>query len=152
MKIAINRCYGGFSLSPKAVKMHSELEGKKCFFFKYNHETKMHIPISENDIDDNYMSWCAFTIENPDKYLGKSVFGIDGTFKEYNAKYREISLSNRDIPRDDLNLIKVIETLKEEANGHCAELAIIEIPDNVDWEVAEYDGMETVEEKHRRWY
>jgi len=49
-------------------------------------------------------------------------------------------------------LIAVIEELGEEANGRCAEIAIVEIPDDVEWEVDEYDGKEWVAEIHRTWY
>jgi len=33
MKIAVNRCYGGFGLSAKAVKRIAELNGKECYFY-----------------------------------------------------------------------------------------------------------------------
>jgi hypothetical protein len=49
-------------------------------------------------------------------------------------------------------LIEVIEELGDAANGDCAELAIVEIPDDVEWEISEYDGREHVAEKHRTWY
>jgi hypothetical protein len=39
----------------------------------------------------------------------------------------------------------------EDAFGRYAQLKVIEIPENVDWEIGEYDGMEWVAEKHRRW-
>lgn len=42
-------------------------------------------------------------------------------------------------------IINVIETLGEEANGNHANLVIAEIPDNVEWEVYNYDGLETIE-------
>lgn len=54
--------------------------------------------------------------------------------------------------RADPELVKVVETMGEKANGWAADLAIIEIPDDVDWEIGEYDGAEWVQEKHRRWY
>jgi len=56
-----------------------------------------------------------------------------------------------EIPRDDPDLIKVVEELGNEANGYCASLEIIEIPDDVEWEIQEYDGSEWVAEKHRTW-
>ena len=56
-----------------------------------------------------------------------------------------------DIERNDLNLIKTIEDLGEEANGRFAKLRIVEIPDDINWEISEYDGMESVEEVHRSW-
>lgn len=33
-KVVINKCFGGFSISKKAVKMLAEMEGRKCYFFK----------------------------------------------------------------------------------------------------------------------
>jgi hypothetical protein len=35
--------------------------------------------------------------------------------------------------------------------GCYAKLKIVEIADDVDWEITNYDGLETVEEKHRTW-
>ena len=58
----------------------------------------------------------------------------------------------RDIPRDDPDLVKVVKKLGKAANGGCAELDIVTIPDDVEWEIDEYDGMEHVAEKHRTWY
>jgi ATP-dependent Zn protease len=52
----------------------------------------------------------------------------------------------RGIERNDLDLVKVVEDLGEEANGQFADLDIIEIPDNVNWEIDNYDGMEHVDE------
>lgn len=55
------------------------------------------------------------------------------------------------IPRIDDNLISVIEELGHESWGKFSELKIVEIPDDVEWEIAEYDGVEWVAEKHRKW-
>ncbi len=52
--------------------------------------------------------------------------------------------------RTDPRVIKAIEDGRN-INGDCAELAIVEIPDDVDWEIDEYDGSEWVAEKHRTW-
>ncbi len=46
---------------------------------------------------------------------------------------------------------RAVEELKEEANGTFAELKIVEIPDDVEWVIEEYDGIEWVSEKHRVW-
>ena len=53
--------------------------------------------------------------------------------------------------RDDPDLINVVEKLGESANGDFANLEIVEIPDDVEWEIDEYDGMESVDEVHRSW-
>jgi hypothetical protein len=57
----------------------------------------------------------------------------------------------RDIKRDDLALVKLVEELGNEAAGSCASLKIVDIPDDVKWEIEEYDGAEWVSEQHRRW-
>jgi len=54
--------------------------------------------------------------------------------------------------RSDPLLIKTIEILGEESSsGEFATLKIIEIPDNIDWQIEEYDGLEWIAEKHRVW-
>lgn len=55
------------------------------------------------------------------------------------------------VERDDPYLVKVVETLGNKAHGDYAELRIVEIPEDVEWIVQEYDGMEWVAEKHRTW-
>lgn len=57
----------------------------------------------------------------------------------------------RDLPRDDPKLVACVKELGEAANGIFAELDIVAIPDDVDWEIQEYDGREWVAEKHRTW-
>ena len=81
MKIAVNKCYGGFSLSDKACELL-------------------------------------------------------GTDDPYQYKYEL---------RTDAKLISVIEELGEEADGYCASLEVVEIPDDAtDWRINEYDGWEDV--------
>ena len=63
----------------------------------------------------------------------------------------EITLYDRSITRDDLALVQTVEELGEAADGGCAELGITEIPDGVEWEITEYDGLEYVAEAHRTW-
>ena len=55
------------------------------------------------------------------------------------------------IPRDDDKLVRVVEELQEEANGHCAELKVVSIPDEVQWQIVKTDGVEHVCEVHRTW-
>ena len=60
-------------------------------------------------------------------------------------------LWDRGIDRNDPALIQTIEEMGTKANGWCADLGIVEIPDDIEWEIAEYDGNEHVAEKHRTW-
>jgi len=56
-----------------------------------------------------------------------------------------------DLLRNDPDLVAAVETLGENANGRYADLKIVTVPDNVDWYINEYDGLEKVYEKHRSW-
>jgi len=58
---------------------------------------------------------------------------------------------DREIPRDDPYLVKIVKDMGMAANGDHANLKIVEIPCDVEWEIAEYDGNEWVAEKHRTW-
>jgi len=48
-------------------------------------------------------------------------------------------------------LVAIVEALKERADGKYAKLKIVEIPDDVNWYIEEYDGNEWVAERHRTW-
>jgi hypothetical protein len=54
--------------------------------------------------------------------------------------------------RSDPVLVAIVEELGERANGRHAELSVVEIPDDVKWDIFEHDGLEHVAEVHRRWY
>ena len=55
------------------------------------------------------------------------------------------------VPRNHPELIKVVEQLREMANGFGAYLKVVEIPDNVEWDIDQDRGREWVAEKHRTW-
>ena len=42
------------------------------------------------------------------------------------------------VPRNDYRLVRVVEELGSEANGHCAALKVVTIPDDVEWETAKW--------------
>jgi hypothetical protein len=45
----------------------------------------------------------------------------------------------------------VVEALGDSASGDFAALKVVEIPDDVEWEIHDYDGKESVRERHRSW-
>ena len=69
------------------------------------------------------------------------------------ATPREPSLNQcgKLIPRDDEQLVRVVEELRETANGHAATLKVVSIPDDVQWIITKTDGGEQVSEVHRTW-
>lgn len=53
--------------------------------------------------------------------------------------------------RDDPILIEIVEELGDEANGMCADLVVVDIPDDMDYVVDDYDGIETLRPKTPTW-
>jgi hypothetical protein len=49
------------------------------------------------------------------------------------------------VERDDPILIEVVETMKEDANGSCSELKVVDIPPGTRYRITEYDGYESIE-------
>jgi hypothetical protein len=133
-KIVINDCYGGFGLSAKAIARYLELNGKKAFFFNYD-SSKTCARISEEEAE-------------ADSILCAHVRLTDDASK---CGDREFYFFDFDIPRDDKFLIQVLEEMGEAAASKYANLKIVEIPEDVEWEIKEYDGAEWVAEKHRTW-
>jgi hypothetical protein len=56
-----------------------------------------------------------------------------------------------DLARDDYDLVAVVEGLGEKANDTYSALKVVEIPADVQWDIAEYDGLEHIAERHRTW-
>jgi len=58
-----------------------------------------------------------------------------------------------DVSRDNPILIKAIEEIGvKKSSGEFACLKIVEIPDDVEWEIEEFNGIEHVREKSRVWF
>jgi len=55
--------------------------------------------------------------------------------------------SDRSNPR----LVECVLKLGAEASGFCADLRVVDVPDDVEWEISDYDGNEHVAENHRTW-
>ena len=134
MKVAINRCWGGFGISPKAllklIEMNSELV-----------ETHTH-----------EWSFSPYEIEN-ETLIGNDLYSSKD-YELHNKERTVVYTSNcRDYEnRSHPDLIKVIELLGEtEASGRLSSLDIREIPDGVDYYIEDYDGMESIHENHRSW-
>ena len=65
-------------------------------------------------------------------------------------------LSQYDFIKDDMradpDLIAVFEELGvDKAGGRFADIKIIDVPDDLEWHISEYDGIEHVAENHETW-
>lgn len=134
MKVVINRCYGGFGLSELAYEKLIEygIPVRKYIEQKIDSKTGLFLPEPLND--------------------GEVIFDSNLSDKDdiwsFMGRYWDTWTSdNRAHPL----MVKVVEELGEDANGRCAELKIVEIPDGIDYTIEEYDGIEWVAEKHRTW-
>jgi hypothetical protein len=158
MKIVINACFGGFSISNLAVKILAGLKGRKCFFFTTENLGGDYIPMSDDEAIANTRMFPlinAFDIDNPNEILRSVKDWHDMSMDErkaQNALYKKHSLDGMADDRSDPYLVGMVEELgSKAASGSCAKLKVVEIPDGIEWEISEYDGNESVEEKHQSW-
>ena len=145
MKIAINGCFGGFGLSTAAYEKLIEwgVPVRKYIEQRRDPETGRYLeePLNDGEI--------IFDRELTPR--GES------TISDLYYKYPNSSMSRRYWDcwtrenRTHPLVIRVIEELGKAADGACAQLKIVEIPDGVDYEINEYDGLEHIAEKHRTW-
>jgi hypothetical protein len=140
MKVVINSCFGGFSLSHEAVMRYFEIKG---------------ITVYPEQGKDYWKFWTYWTVKPEDRIESKEG---DDFYKlpmeeraAYNKAHSEQTIYERDIERHDPALVQTVEELGDRANGAHAELTVVEIPDDVDYHINEYDGNEHVAERHRTW-
>ncbi len=140
-KIVINRCYGGFGLSYKAMMLYAQKMGFKLFAYGEPEYGKGYKPLVPEQVEK------AFLVHYSTAELPQGA----GTLKSNEKLLNDNYFTERDIRRNDPILVEVVEELGQEADNKFAELKVVEIPDDVEWEINEYDGMETVAERHRAW-
>jgi hypothetical protein len=137
VKIVIGRANKGFEyifeLSKRAVEMYYGEMGIKVYPY---------LRIGKG----MYTKKCD-TVFGYIRYISKDFGDIFcGSFP------RENVLLPSHIKRDDPVLIKVVESFGDAASGPYCSLKIIEIPDNVKWEICEdCNGSEYVREISRYW-
>ena len=134
-KIVINNCIGGFGLSNEAMIMYAELKGIKIYPYVSHYEDDVEIftPYDPSSTEYYFCIHYATKVLEPNEDINDFYYYPD-------------------IPRNDPDLIKVVETLGKKANDRHSELKIVSIPDDVEWIIMSSDmGMEYIAEKHRIW-
>jgi hypothetical protein len=134
MKIVINTCFGGFSLSPLALEAYAKRKGKKLYWYIYDCMRQQYSPVTRSEAMKST----------------KTLLAYDKPFMD-EKEMGDHLLCSGDIPRDDKDLVAVVEELGKRANGFFANLKVVKIPDGIEWVIDEYDGVETIEEAHRSW-
>ena len=148
MKVVINDCYGGFGLSRQGLTEYYRRKGVDTYFFKQNYGDESegeYSPLTGEDKESVFDN--CFNVPNPNDFLNN-----DMDRETLNENWKKIHISYYDIERTDPILIEIIEEFgSEKISGECAELKIVEIPDDVEWHIGEYDGNEHIAENHRSW-
>jgi hypothetical protein len=143
MKIVLNKCYGGFSISRKAAEFMVERGSKQATeeladwkqrqgwleYYKEHGTFPNVCPLLERgslEISAKY--------DKEARFFG---YGYSDNFTGYN--------------RSDPDLVAAVEALGADANGEHASLRVVEIPDGIEWDIDNYDGVETAHELHRSW-
>jgi len=137
-KVVINIDYGGFGLSFKAEALYASKSGMgELYFYRgAGPDTFLRVDPSKQDA---YMCLYATTRD-----LGEVV-------KDITKDPSYISIDTSKIGRDDPVLVSIVEELGDDSSDCCSKLKVVEIPDDVDWVIDEYDGLELVREKSRTW-
>ena len=130
MKVVICTSHSGFNLSGEELVRYAEIKGLTLYPVKVGDNNTLY-----------YLNPPEERQANPD---------LDHSFHDYNIK------------RDDPALVQLVEESRagpKEDDGEfvepsrrvCPYLKVVEIPDNVNWQISEYDGWEHVAEVHRTW-
>jgi hypothetical protein len=137
MKIVINTCFGGYNLSHEAVLAYCKLKNIQVWPEK----------------DDFYWNYWIVPLENRVAQKSHDEFYLLPLAERvaHNEAYVAQTFNYRDIARNDPTLVQIVEQLGQAAWGDLSELKVVEVPDDVDWYISEFDGKERVAERHRVW-
>lgn len=92
-----------------------------------------------NEVFERYLELKGISYNKAQEYCGVYYYNKDNDFLSYHS-----------IKRDDPVLVQVVHEFKEKSCD-CSNLAIVEIPDDIDYYIDNYDGIESIHETHRIW-
>lgn len=128
MKIVINKRHGSFSLSHAAVMRYAELAGMTLYF--------------ESSLCSDMVNYYKVHVEEFKQLVNSGAS---------HSILNPLSFNENLICRDDPILVQVVEELGDAASGRYSKLKVVEIPDDIEWIIDDYDGVEWVAERHRTW-
>lgn len=136
-KVILNKCYGGFDVSKEAYMLYAKKKGLTLYLYESEFINKKFIYKKINNDDSIFRHY--FT-----KDMGDNI-------EISNEDYEKYCLYLRNEHREDPVLIEVIEELGEKANGRFGNLKIVEIPDDLDYVIDEYYGIEILHQRVQEW-
>lgn len=133
-KVILNKCFGGFMPSRKAYELYAKKKGLEFYIYEIsidNREMKYH-KVDETD--------SMFIV-----YLTKDYGDVIDSINNKDRLYLDEN------HREDATLIEVIEELGDDASSDISSLKIVEIPDDLDYVIDNYDGIETLHQRVQEW-
>ena len=144
-KVVYNRCYGGFGLSPLAMKRYYSIKypDVKLYFYKTEYQDDGKLKVTQVSSDDDSLK----DLRSHSSEIRKKDFG-DEFYIEYLSRDEEFYkneyyVTYYDIERDDPALVQTVEELREDADGDFSDLDIADIGEEK-YRIEEYDGWESV--------
>lgn len=139
MKVILNKCYGGFGVSKEAYELYAKKKGVTLYWYERDLNNRGYKKLYRNDFEDVLFK-NAIT-----KDFGDVVLKPDDDF------WGSILTLNCD-SRTDPTLIEIVEELgSERASDSYSELVVVDIPDDLDYVIDDYDGIETLHQKVQIW-
>lgn len=147
MKIVINACFGGFGVSHEGMLRFFEIKEIDVYPTQ-----GVWVLYPTQGVWDMWTYWLVPESERALQMTTSASSEMSIEERQLQNKlYDEQTIWASEIPRDDAALVQVVEELGDAANGKHAVLTVVEIPDDVNWYIDEYDGSEHVAERHRTW-
>lgn len=149
-ELLINRCFGGYTLSNEVLieltkRKHKDF--KKLYFYCKDYSNQRYVKIKDFKYKNGKLVNSGYFLDS--LYLS---YHDQGDIVKYNDfKYDKLIWSD-DWSRDDEDLIKLFkEWGSERCSGDCSKLKLVEIPNDIEYYIDDYDGLESIHEKHRSW-
>lgn len=139
-KVILNKCFGGFDVSPQGYQLYAMKKGYSHLYKYKKSFDKLHDEYYRIDLFDDFILAYYFT-----KDLGETIKEIS------KSDWKLYHLYLGTDKREDPILIEVVEELGEEASGKFGKLVVVEIPDDLNYTIDEYDGIETLHEDVPTW-
>lgn len=146
MKVVINRCYGGFGLSEAAYEKLIEwgVPVRKYMDQERDEVTGL---FKEQPLNDGEVIFDRELTPKGEDRLNDLYWEFKGRSKMTGRYWDCWTRESRSHPL----VVRLVEEMGKAANGECAELKVVEIPDGLEYHIDEYDGIEHIAENHRTW-
>ena len=130
MKVVINTCHGGFSLSHKGEQRYLELSGQRAYWYVMPIYSRQEFIRVDNidDIKPIHNCWCTTSDQGAVLY-----------------DYPDDVFYSRKLERNDPILVQVVKELGKDASSPFSNLEVVDIEKGRWFKIDEYDGYENIQ-------